>query len=42
MNPYETIAKSDAIYLDTSALIKINKDEWYSSKVQLWNKIKLI
>jgi|GEM_PF-4196256 len=31
MNPYETIGKSDAIYLDTSALIKVNKDEGGSS-----------
>jgi hypothetical protein len=31
MNPYETIVKSDAIYLDTSALIKINKEEGNSS-----------
>jgi hypothetical protein len=31
MNCYEDIAKSDAIYLDTSALIKINKEERDSS-----------
>jgi hypothetical protein len=31
MNTYEIIAKSDAIYLDTSALIKINKEEGDSS-----------
>jgi hypothetical protein len=37
MNPYEIIAKSDAIYLDTSALIKINKEEGDSS-----NFVKLL
>jgi hypothetical protein len=31
INPYETIVKSDVIYLDTSALIKINKEEGNSS-----------
>jgi hypothetical protein len=33
MNPYETIVNSDAIYLDTSALIKINKEEGDSSNL---------
>ncbi len=33
MDLYESIVKSDAIYLDTSALIKINKDEGDSSNL---------
>jgi hypothetical protein len=32
MNKYETIVKSDAVYLDTSALVKIVKNEGDSSR----------